>query len=670
MFSAHKIPVFIWVLVVICVSGIVSCSGEDSTPTAAPTLIPTFTSTPLPPTATEVVVETATAAPSPPTATIVSSPTIAVANTPTVSATSRRPTATATSLPQPAVNPSPLPNTSTPVPPAPIVTSSAVQDTATPVPTATSTTVPATATPPVEPVRGERGGVINLAVPQPAPNQDIHRSVSPILSGWGPGIAYSRLFRYRWISPDEGHMNLQPFETRYDPSSSVSAYEIQCDLCESWSFEDDFTLRITLKSNIRWQYVAPLNGRDFTSSDVVYSFERLSNRSFPNSKLLNTVSEVIAEDDRTVLIRMALPDAEILEKLADARAAVVAPEAVEIQGDLIRGPTVGTGPWILDDFSSFSMVFIANPDYHIRELPLADGLRVSVIPDEQTRVISLRTGQLDMVESSTGRLMEAVQRFPDLRWRSVHDAAAGVEVAMNSNRVPFSDISVRRAVVKAWDPYGLIDDVHHGQSFVGAGLPLADPDWLLPQSELLEYFNDVEAARLLVLNSEDLAMTDGVVVTVGEYGDEYINTAVSLADTMVSIGIDARVERVPTRTFGDDVWIGGDYDVYVGAAPPQSSVTAMLFSVHHTEGPWRSTGYENADLDALIELQTIEFDAARRREYLLDIQRLIFDGAHRFNAAAQVSHWVWWSHLHNVAPNSNRADGFWLTRLWFTDRVK
>ena len=530
--------------------------------------------------------------------------------------------------------------------------------------------MPPTATPPMEPVRGERGGVINLAVPQPAPNQDIHRSVSPILSGWGPGIAYSRLFRYRWISPDEGNMDIQPFETRYDPSSSVSAYEIKCDLCESWSLEDDLTLRVKLKNNIRWQYVAPLSGRDFDASDVVYSLDRLSNRSFPNSRLLNTVSEVIAEDDRTVVIRTAVPDAEILEKLADARAAIVAPEAVDVQGDLIRGPTVGTGPWILDEFSSFSMVFIANPDYHIRELPLADGLRISVIPDEQTRIISLRTGQLDLVESPADRLIEAVERFPDLRWRSVHDAAAGVEIALNSNRAPFSDISVRRAVMKAWDPYELIDDIHYGQSFVGAGLPLTHPTWLLPQSEVLEYFNDVEAARLLIASNEDLATTDEVVVTVGEYGDAYVESAISLADTMTSIGIDARVERVPTRVFGDDVWIGGDYDVYVGAAPPQSSVTSMLFSIHHTEGPWRSTGYKSPDLDALIELQTVEFDAARRREYLLDIQRLIFDGAHRFNVAAQVSHWVWWSHLHNVAPNSNRADGFWLTRLWFTDRVK
>lgn len=522
----------------------------------------------------------------------------------------------------------------------------------------------------MEPVRGDRGGVINLAVPQPAPNQDIHRSVSPILSGWGPGLAYSRLFRYRWIAPDEGHMGLQPFETRYDPSSSVSAYEVNCDLCESWSFEDDLTLRIKLKSNIRWQYVAPLSGRDFGASDVVYSLDRLSNRSFPNSRLLNTVSEVIAEDDDTVMIRMALPDAEILEKLADARAAIVAPEAVDVQGDLIRGPTVGTGPWILDEFSSFSMVFIANPDYHIRELPLADGLRVSVIPDEQTRIISLRTGQLDLVESPADRLIEAVERFPDLRWRSVHDAAAGVEVAMNSNRAPFSDISVRRAVMKVWNPYELIDDIHYGQSFVGAGLPLTDPSWLLQQSEVLEYFNDVEAARLLISSNENLATLDEIVVTVGEYGDAYVESAISLADAMFSIGIDAHVERVPTRVFGDDVWIGGDYDVYVGAAPPQSSVTSMLFSVHHTEGPWSSTGYKSTDLDALIELQTVEFDAARRREYLLDIQRLIFDGAHRFNAAVQVSHWVWWSHLHNVAPNSNRADGFWLTRLWFTDRVK
>ena len=650
---------------------VLGCSETEPTPTV--TVVPTATSMPTsaPTAVEEIAAPTATTAPEPtatpkpiePTATV-SAPTV----TPDPSET-QPPTATSI---EPTQTPEP---TATPITP----TATATPEVPTPVP-ATSTPVPRpqiTASPVLTgpifvepfPVSGQRGGEIKVAVPQSPPHQDIHKSVSPILAAWGPGIAYSRLFRYRWISPGEPHSGIDDLSVRYDPSTSTSAHEIICDLCESWEFADDTTLSIKLRPNVAWQDTNPGIGRNLTATDVAFSINRLTDPIFANSPLVNTVAEVRAVGDDTVEIEMILPDAEIFDKLADARMAIVSPEAVNLNGDLTEGPTIGSGPWVQTVFEPGAMRFEANEDYFIPELPLLDGIIVAVIEDPASRTTSLRTGQMDLIQPAFSDLVDAVERFPELRWTRSHDASAGIEVAFNTRRGYLVHHFLRTAILYSWDPSDLIDTLHNGQSIVSAGLPLNNPDWLLSVNEVDSYFND----RKMVLELLDgISLPRGIEFTihVGQFGDDYIETANSLASAVRSLGLLVSVEAVSTRQFGEEVWLARDYDIYVGAPPPQSSVSSTLFSIHHSGSLRNTTGYSSPGLDALIERQATELNPLTRRESLLEIQREIFRGAHLFRSAANVSHWLWWSHLKNAAPNTFRADSFWLTRLWLGDRVR
>ena len=517
------------------------------------------------------------------------------------------------------------------------------------------------------PVQGSRGGTLKAAVPQPAPHQDIHRSVSPILAGWGPGLAYSRLFRYRWIQPDEPHYGISDLAVRYDPQSSTSAHEIICDLCESWEMDSDGALTVKLRSGVSWHASELMNDRTLDSSDVVFSIDRLRDPKIPNSHLANTIADATALSSDTVRIDLTIPDAEIFDKLADARFAIVRHDAVSVDGDLLQGPTIGTGPWMLQSFERGRSRLIANPDYFIPELPLLDGLDIAVIEDPQVRVTALRTRKLDMIQPSVDDMTEALGRFDTLRWSRSHDASAGIEVAFNTTRGVLASHELRTAIIKSWDPNALIDSLHQGQAFLSAGLPINDPSWLLPSSEIDAYFND--RAGLLELLDE-FSPPRGTILTIrtGEFGDEYIETARSLGVAIRSLGLLATIERVSTRVFGEDVWSFGDYEIYVGAPPPQSSTTSMLFAVHHSQAPWNTTGYTSEVLNTLIERQAVELDPVIRRELMLEVQREIMRGAHIFRPAAKVSHWLWWSHLQNIAPSTFRADSFWLTRLWMGDR--
>ena len=648
-----------------------ACQSDEPTATPAPIVVVQATNTPVPTSTTEP-----TETPQP-TATATNTPVVPTA-TPTLTPTTTvDPTATSTATPLPSTA-TPIPPTETPEP-TPEPTSTPVPPTPTPIPpTATPTSVPqVTLSPTISPdeplqplpVSGVRGGTLKTAVPQSAPHQDIHKSVSPILGAWGPGIAYSRLFRYRWLEPKEPNSGIAALANRYDPQASTSAYEIICDLCESWQLGSDATLTVKLRPDVPWHLSDPQLGRNLTVEDVVYSINRLNDPKLPNYHLVNTIAEARATGDDTLQIQLTLPDPEIFDKLADARFAIVAPEAVDLYGDLTQGPTIGTGPWILDSFDRSRMQFVANPDYFIPELPLLDGIDVGVVADPQVRITTLRTGQLDLLQPALNDMIPALERFDELRWAQSHDQSAGIEVAFNTSRSELNSLQLRTAILQSWNPDELVESLHQGQSFMSVGLPSNDPTWLLPQSEIEPFFNN--RSKLMEL-LDGYRVPRGVVLTirVGEFGDEYVETAESMATAVQALGLIVSVERVSTRTFGEDIWSFGDYDIYVGAPPPQSSTTSMLFAVHHSKGPWNTTKYASEKLDTLIELQSVELDPALRRDLMHEIQREILNGAHLFRPGAKVLHWLWWAHLQNVAPSTFRADSFWLTRLWFGERVR
>jgi ABC-type transport system substrate-binding protein len=124
------------------------------------------------------------------------------------------------------------------------------------------------------------------------------------------------------------------------------------------------------------------------------------------------------------------------------------------------------------------------------------------------------------------------------------------------------------------------------------------------------------------------------------------------------------VERISTRNFGDDVWGHGNYDISVGAPPPVSSTTGYLFAIHHSDGPWNTTGYSNPEIDQLITSQAGEYMPDKRAQMLLEIQQKILEGSHRFIIKKRSTYWMWWDYVKNFNPTTPRGDSDFLTSVW------
>ena len=133
---------------------------------------------------------------------------------------------------------------------------------------------------------------------------------------------------------------------------------------------------------------------------------------------------------------------------------------------------------------------------------------------------------------------------------------------------------------------------------------------------------------------------------------------------MRAVGFNAQVEVVNRTIFGDSVWLGGGYQMFVGPLPPVTAPNAYLLAVLHSGGVWNTAGIADAELDRLIEAQTGEYDPALRSDLMRQIQHRMLGLAVRYMPATRISTWVLQANVHGFHPNLAGFEYTHWARVW------
>ena len=478
-------------------------------------------------------------------------------------------------------------------------------------------------------------------------HQDVHQEVSPALSTWGPGIVYSRLLRFK-----------------AGPDVDLPSLAVECELCAGWTMRDELTFDFELRDEIRWQGLQPVDGRVLRAEDVVFSLNRQRQEGWPNEPLLHVLKDVTALDDSTVRVSLKAPDADFMIGLADGHTKVVSPEAVALTGDLRKGPTVGSGPWVLTEIETdLWHRFDRNPDYFEEGLPYLDEIVVNIITDAITRRAAFRVHRLDVDQMEPQEWEDYSSRNPSMPFLFAKETARGVEVAFKTTAPPFEDVRLRRAAMFAMDPFEAVDEVWHGAAYVSQGVPTLTPEWGLSDEELEKFFGDRQRALELVTES-GMDVPIPVTIKVGDFSEPVREHAELIQSELADVGFLPTIELVNRRRFGEEVWLGGNYQMFVGPIAPTTSTNGYLLPIIHSNGRWNTTGHRNDSLDALIEAQAQMFDPSERAEFIQEIQRRILKDAYRFVPATQVSIWTWWPEVKNFHPNFAGFEYSHWSRVW------
>ena len=515
---------------------------------------------------------------------------------------------------------------------------------ASPIPTSTSTpTATAIPTPTSTPTPSTPRTSAIMVSPAAAPHLDVHQEVTESLLSLGPGIAYSRLLRLR-----------------SGPEVAFPTLAVECDLCSHWEHPDPLTYVFHLRPGVRWHNVPPVNGRELTAQDVVFSLDRLRTPGWPGATLLQAVSSVEATDSLTVTVRLSYLDADFLVALANGQSKVVAPEAVALRGDLIQGPTIGTGPWVLEPDRAEEFRFGASPDYYEIGLPKLQELRIVPISGASSRLAALLTGRADLtvVDAEVWAQLQALQTevprgvFPQ--------PGTGILLGLRTTRPPFDRLEARQALFQALDPWKALGEVWQGQGDVAVGVPVASSQWLLSGEEMRRYLANSGRVDTLLAQagvSPPVAFT----LTVADFGDRYQALGEEYRDMLREAGFEATVRQVNPRVYAEEIWDRGEFQAFLGPVPPVHTTNAFLFGLLHSQGRWSPTGYADAELDRLIQEQSIAGES--RGELVQRVQRYVLDKAILFMPVTGTSLWVWRERIEGFAPNFAASEYFHWARL-------
>lgn len=532
-------------------------------------------------------------------------------------------------------------STSSPAPESPAPSSTETPRTVVPVPVTPTNTRAAEA---------RYGGTLNLVTREDVTHLDVHLDPSPALATWGPGVAYSRLLRFR-----------------SGPDVILPSLTVECDVCIDWTMEDEGTFVFRLRDDVFWQDLPPVDGRGLDADDVVYSQERQLQILGTNVGPLRAMSLLEADGRDEVRIGLAAPDSDFLLSLADGRAKIVAREAVEARGDLKLGPTIGSGPWVASGSISGAFHRLErNPTHFETDLPFVDFLVLHIIPAVSTRDAAFSVETVDVNQLEAEAWTRLLQRRPDVRSLLVKETGVGLEVALNTSRPPLDDLNVRRAVFQAMDPWAAINALWLGTAYVSGGFPAIDAGWMLSDSDLRRFLAQPERSREL-LEATGVDGPHAVSITVGDFGERYVAHARHIAAEMEAVGFAPTLDIVDRRRFGEEVWLGGDYQMFVGPVAPVLSPNAYLIPVLHSLGAWNTTGHVDSELDVLIEAQAQESDPVRRARLIREIQEVAFGRAYRFMPATTISIWAAWPRVRSFHPNFAGFEYSHWSRVWLED---
>jgi peptide/nickel transport system substrate-binding protein len=368
------------------------------------------------------------------------------------------------------------------------------------------------------------------------------------------------------------------------------------------------------------------DGRPFTAADVKYSLDLTLDPLPPvvASPYLANVKEVVVVDDATVRIDMSKPDPTLPGILAWQRMSPIFPQGIADEINLLS-EGIGTGPFKLIEYiSNDRLEYEAFADYWKPGVPCIQHLTLPIVPEEQTLVALLRSGEIDggTFSADVVASLEGDENFEVLS--GLTSAPRTIYINM-AKEVPWRDIRVRQAVSMTIDRQVIIDNVYAGNSELTGPIPPGYGDWPLSQDELAEHYKvDVEGAKALMAEA---GLEDGFSVSLIAISAprEYTQIAEIMAEQLKQINIDVSVEPQEIGTFVES--INSEFE-WASTAGGMRCDPSGYFSVFRSadEGTFAITygdGWKSDELDQLYDQALATTDEAERHDLYRQLQELV-----------------------------------------------
>jgi ABC-type transport system substrate-binding protein len=472
---------------------------------------------------------------------------------------------------------------------------------------------------------------------------DPHRGSDPMINTLEPVFHTPRV--YSWTH-------------RYN----VSENKFIMDMARQFEQIDPTTLRVTIRNDIKFHNVAPMNGRLVKSQDLQYTYRRfpvMQKKGSPINPLAWNWMDLDAlqtPDDVSLVIKQKNPFAEAMQMMAQHFYAVVAREADDAAGgDLTKVNSAGSGPYILTQADpSTKMVWTRNPDYFSHDHSDAtifpakggypDAYEQRVIPDPSTTQAQLIAGDLDQLYYNILNVDKVLADQLKSQGLQVFKGQANTNCTLVMNAPSFTDTRVRQAIRHAIDYQGFIDTIYLGDGELGAPVGNGYPDSVrIPRDQLATYLKtDVPKAKQL-WDAAGASARKAKYVMLGIANFPFMEQATGFVKQSLekNLGISVEIQAIDIPS-----WIARaqaetkDWDFLIQFSQSTPDVpTFNILGTFDPNGTSARTSLFKADssipaisdlakqADTLSKAHYAETDVKARTPKLLEFQKFVLDNA-------------------------------------------
>lgn len=439
-------------------------------------------------------------------------------------------------------------------------------------------------------------------------------------------------------------------------------------LATDWHVTDDgLTYTFKLREGVKWH-----DGEDFTSKDVAFTIKTSRQFHSRNRSTFAQITKIDTPDDHTVILTLEKPTPYLITAMSSMETPIVPSHLYKEGQDVLTHPNntapVGTGPFVLKEWVRGShILWEANPNYWNESLPLIKTLVAKFILDASARVIAFQTGDVDVGYRTPVpfRDIDTLKSSKTIAFESKgyeYDPPNIIIVEANLRDPILANDKVRQAIAHCIDR-----DAINRIVFFKYATPSATPvvpyhkDFHLDEPSPYPY--DLKAAAKLLDEAgfPRKGNTPRLTLSMEYVGDDQRVLGEFLRSAMSRVGIAIELRGQDMGTLISRVYRDRQFQLHLASISnlfdPQVGVQRLYWSKNIVQGVAFSngTGYQNAEVDKLLEDAAVSTDRAARIEMWKQVQRIVMKEVPSFPLV--MSPWQTISNT-RLQDHTTNAEGF------------
>lgn len=388
-------------------------------------------------------------------------------------------------------------------------------------------------------------------------------------------------------------------------------------LAEKWERLDENNIIFHLRKDVKFH-----NGDKFSANDVKYTIERA--KTLPKvAHLYKLISNIEVIDDNTVKLTTSEPFAPLLAHLSHKTASIIDSKAHKELGEKYFENPAGTGPYKYSSWKVGDRITLEAFNDYFKGAPAIKYVEVRAVPEENSRVIGLETGEIDMTADLSPESRKIVLDNAD---KMAYKEKSGISVnylGFATNRDIIKDRDVRRAIAMAVNRDAIIDSIMMGtvekaNSFIAPGTFGYSKD-----SKVLDY-NHEEAKKIIEAK--------GLVGTKLKLGVSNSPVRMQMCEIIQAqlkeIGLEVSIESLEWGTFLAAT-AKGDLDMFsLGWGPSTYDGDYGFYPNFHSSqlgGAGNRSQYVNPEMDRLLDAAKKEVNPEVRKELYAKVADIIYE---------------------------------------------